>query len=32
MVGGAVPEAAFGWKRLARAERKAASGGTITRP
>ena len=32
MVGTAVPEAAFGWKRLALAERKAASGGTITRP
>jgi GNAT superfamily N-acetyltransferase len=32
MVGVAVPEAAFGWKRLALAERKTTSGGTITRP
>jgi hypothetical protein len=32
MVGAAVPESAFGWKRLALAERKTASGGTITRP
>lgn len=32
MVGTAVPEAAFGWKKLALAERKTASGGTITRP
>jgi GNAT superfamily N-acetyltransferase len=31
MGGTAVPEAAFGWKRLALAERKTASGGSITR-
>jgi len=31
MLGTAVPEAAFGWQRLALSERKAASGGTITR-
>jgi len=31
MVGVAVPEAAFGWKKLALAERKTAPGGTITR-
>lgn len=32
MVGTAVPEAAFGWKKLALAERKTDSGGTVTRP
>jgi GNAT superfamily N-acetyltransferase len=32
MLGVAVPEAAFGWKRLALSERKTAPGGTITRP
>ena len=31
MGGSSVPEAAFGWKRLALADRKTASGGSITR-
>jgi len=31
MGGSAVPEAAFGWKKLALAERKTASGGSFTR-
>jgi GNAT superfamily N-acetyltransferase len=32
MMGTLVPEAAFGWKRLALPERRTAPGGTITRP